>query len=328
MATSQFTQYTSGDVGAPQLYGYTGSLINILDYCLVTGSKWTNVHPHSFSGSFPVFGCYKQPSGSGCTLFVNDNGPNGTALFKEAQVTGWETLLAMSGSVGTGSGQFPFFGQILTNGHLTVCKSATIDLTTPRPWFVFADAYTFYLFIKEGSTAGAWQSLFFGDIFSYAEGDNYKCQIQGRLIDNSPTSTADQNDTITGLTAAFTAVAQGSSGFIQRNFSGRTASPWIGKLGDMSKTTTPAAQLAMAGALPLPGLNNTLYMTPILVWEPTVIRGKMRGMYHVCHPITSFTDGQIFSGSGEFNGKSFRIISKGSNQGMWCIEISNTLDTN
>jgi len=330
MATSQFRLINSGDAGAPQLYGYSSSLVTVLDYCLITASGWLKPLPNSASvNELPVLGCYKQPSGSGCTLFINDFSPQATALGKEAWATGWETLTTVSAPVGTGSGQFPYFGQISTNGHITICKSATADTITPRPWFMYVDAYTFYLFIREGSGVEKYQSFFFGDIFSYGETDNYKCMIQGRLVDNGPTGTTnDANDIITGLTLTFTAASQGSSGFIQRNYSGRTASPWISKLGDMGKTTTPAAQLAMLGTLPLPGINNTLYITPLLIWEPTIIRGKMRGMYHLPYPITSFSDGQIISGSGEYYGKAFQVVKQGWNAGMWCIEISNTVDTN
>jgi hypothetical protein len=54
----------------------------------------------------------------------------------------------------------------------------------------------------------------------------------------------------------------------------------------------------------------------------------MRGMYHLCHPITSFADGQVFSGANEYAGKTFQIIKQGPNAGMWVIETSNTVETN
>ena len=335
MALSQFKLFSSMDTNAPILNGVTGSLIPVLNYCLINGTGW--IQPSaSFSFNNPSvnnIAVYQQPSGSICILYVNDAGP-GAALGKEAQVKGWDSLITMSAPFGTGSNEFPRFGQLLTNGHITVAKSATANTTVNRPWYMFADAYTFYLFILSGDTAGTYQSLFFGDIFSLqGPSDTQKCQIQGRMTDNSPTSTTDQNDIITGLTLSFTAVAQGSSGFINRTCGGVALSNWISKLGDMSKTTTPATTLAMAGTLPCPNSSDkSIYMVPIFISEAfgTVVqlRGRMRGMYHICHPIASFYDGQMFYGTGEYFGKTFMVIKQGFNGGMWCIETSPTIETN
>ena len=336
MATSQFTLLASSNVGAPQLYGSTGSLITVLDYCLITQSRWLKPLPNSSSLGRDILGCYKQPSGSGCTLFINDNAPTATPGSKEAYAVGWETLTTMSAPCGTGSGQFPYFGQIQINGHITVCKSALPDNITPRAWVMYVDAYTFYFFIASGDAIGKYQSLFFGDIYSDSQTDNYKCQIQGKLADNQPTvAGGDFNDSITILETGISGINQGASGFIQRNLSGRSPSQWITKLGDYTKaiTTTPTSITSytpMAGGLPLPTLTNTLFMTPLLVWEPntTTLRGRMRGMYHICHPLTSFVDGQIFSGSNDYAGKIFQIVKQGWNGGMWCIETSNQVETN
>ena len=89
--TSQFNIYTSSDLDAPLLTGRTGSLVGLLDACLVTGygimtgSGWT--HPLVNSRSLA---CYTPPSGSRMTLFVNDSYSSSVATqqTKESFVTG------------------------------------------------------------------------------------------------------------------------------------------------------------------------------------------------------------------------------------------------
>ena len=95
MTTNQFTIYTANDVQGPGfLNGTTGSLIAILNACLVngygTGSYykapvgWTKPLPDVSSsvGSLPILACYQQGTGSQFTLFVNDSGANTSALGK------------------------------------------------------------------------------------------------------------------------------------------------------------------------------------------------------------------------------------------------------
>lgn len=354
MATSKFIIFQSGNVGAPQLYGTTGSLLNVLDYCLITGSGWIKEFPNtsSITGSGFVLGCYKQPTGSGCTLFINDGKPHGAAGYKEAWATGWESLTGFfssssiygptSGTVGVGNGQFPYVGQLLTtniNGHVTVVKSNTADTTVNRPWIMYVDSHSFYLFMSAGTVAAVYESLFFGDIYSYKpteQGpDLWKCTIQGRMSDNVPAVvTYNQNDVQVTLRAtAFTAIAYGSSGFIQRNVSGRSPSIWFGKQGDFGKSTTTVGSgveyYPLVGVLPLPTLNNTMYISPVFVFEPVGgFRGEMRGMYQICHPLTSFNDGQIFSGSNQYSNQIFQVVKRGPNSGMWAFDITNNVQTN
>jgi hypothetical protein len=38
------------------------------------------------------------------------------------------------------------------------------------------------------------------------------------------------------------------------------------------------------------------------------LRGRLRGMYHVCHPATAFADGDTFVGSGDYAGRTFLIV--------------------
>ena len=216
MATSQFTIYTSADPYGPgPLTGTTGSLISVLDACLVNGygtgqytkvaAGWTKPLANVSSS----LGCWQQPSGSKMTLFVNDSGPNVTSLAKEAWITGWEymTNLAPSGSVftasnsaGNGYGQFPLPSQLLTYGHVVWRKSASND-SVARSWIIAADAYTMYIWISAGDTIAPpyYYHGGFGDIFSLKnQTDIWRCFIYGRVLENTAAgvTTADWTDLI------------------------------------------------------------------------------------------------------------------------------------
>ena len=71
MPNSQFTIYTATDIGGPGLLtGVTGSLINILNACLVNGytsksaAGWTKPFADisASAGSLPYYACFKQAS--------------------------------------------------------------------------------------------------------------------------------------------------------------------------------------------------------------------------------------------------------------------------
>jgi hypothetical protein len=88
----------------------------------------------------------------------------------------------------------------------------------------------------------------------------------------------------------------------------------------------------MLGWLPAPNpTDNSYYLSPVNIIEPnaSLIRGRWRGIYQVCHQSNNFTDGQIFQGSGDYAGKSFMIVKNiGSLGGFCAVEISPTVETN
>lgn len=207
MAASQFIYYSSNDPDGPgPINGQTGSLIRILDACLVNGytgkaaAGWTKPFP-TLSSSVAA---YTMPSGSQMSVLVNDSGWNATAAGRDAIAVGWETLTALTssaglilpmsltGSHGNGFGQFPFVGQVNPQGHLSWRKSATAD-ATPRNWFMLADAYSMNLFLISGdarvsSFNGLYHVCIFGDIFSLkGTSDIGRCFIYGANRENTDT---------------------------------------------------------------------------------------------------------------------------------------------
>jgi hypothetical protein len=336
MAASQFTVYSSSDPSGPGLLtGQAGSLISLLDAILINGyagkaagggSAWS--HPVATSGNIAT---YKAPSGSQMTLLVNDNGPNVTSTYKEAWVTGWETCAGVGAPVGTGTGQFPMPAQSLTTGKCVVRKSATVD-TVGRYWVAFADAYTFYLFIQAEGTNLYNGSLFWGDIFSFAgSADAYRCVLGSGQAENSTqvgSNTYNSNDHI--CTFAVT-VGNSVGRFMPRNYSGFGASITCFQIGDISKTANTISFTPITGIIQCPNApDNTLYMSAIGVGEHVslLVRGRVRGLYQVCHPIGNFVDGQIIYGANDFSGKTFQIVKPSGYAGYWAVETSNTVETN
>jgi hypothetical protein len=332
---SQLIAFSSSDVGGPGLLtGQAGSLLSILDACLVTtyaghviSPAWTK--PFANSGNI---GCYKQGAGAGLSLLINDNGPNGTSTYREAWAVGWESIAGIAAPVGSGSGQFPTPAQLLTTGHVVWRKSETADATV-RAWKLFADSSTFYLFTSIGNGSFTYAAGMFGDVFSMnGATDLYRCLIIGRSAEN----TASYGNASFG---SFNYLLTANPGhFMARTWAGSGGSVTICKQGDSNKGWA-TAPLEMNGAVQTPnGPDNSYYLAPIWISEPSagIVRGRLRGIYQVCHPIAGFSDGQVFSGGGDYAGKTFQIVktfcSDASGAGYatsYCaVETSATVETN
>jgi len=357
MPVSQFTIYSSADPYGPgPIDGLTGSLVRVLDACLVDGygtgsyfkaaAGWTKPFTN-WSGSLA---CYKQPSGSQMTLVVNDTNPNTTAAGKEAWMTGWELLSALttsfatasqasnSGSIGFGWGQFPLPAKLLTTGHVVVRKSAT-GTVIQRAWIIAADAHTMYLWILNGDVAGNYINRGFGDIYSFrGTADMWKCFIYGQTIENAAVAVSnDYTDAIGGSQGAATSTLNtGLPGhYIARNSGGSGGSIQFTRKGD-SGVGVASGQSApitspIVGVLACPnGSDNSIYLSPLWLVDPLgiTLRGRFRGLYQICHPVANFSDGQTFQGSGDFSGKSFMVIRTSQQGSMWALETSATIDTN
>jgi hypothetical protein len=72
-----------------------------------------------------------------------------------------------------------------------------------------------------------------------------------------------------------------------------------------------------------------MYISPIWVTELTPrIRGRLRGLYMPLHAISNFTDGQTFTASGDYSGKTFLAVKQTRNSGVVLIDTSATVETN
>lgn len=383
---NQFTIYRSTDSGATSLTGQTGSLVSVLDACLVNG--WTasvvsinrsgttatvvtsGAHGLNTGNSTTIAGAnetdynitaqvtvlsstsftyevanspatpatgtitwaklaagwakafsgtskaaYRAASGTRLYLRVQDDGPGG-ATFKEARITGYETM----SDVDTGTNPFPTAAQgVGSVAMVVVRKSATTD-SAARAWIVVADARTIYMFVQTGDTAGVYLSWGFGEIYSVHSGDTYNCQIVGRSAENNSVATIDKLDVLSNLVTAV------SASFFARSYTGSGASITFGKHGDGVKGSASA----LLGATQYPNPEDNLaYFSPVWVTETGAsVRGWMRGFYHFLHAISNVNDGDTVNGTGQLSGKTLLFIKTSGNNGVYVIETSATLDTN
>lgn len=279
--------YKSSDASAPTLDGTAGSLIAVLDGCLVNGygskaaAGWTK--PYSGTNTAVYL-----PS-AGHYLDVNDAGA-GAATTQEATVRGYESMTA----VATGTNPFPTTAQSASPG-LYIRKSATAT-STARGWVLIADAYTFHLFVLTGDTASMYFTFTFGRFYSFKSGDTYRSMIYARSATGTGTSGI-------GSGLGNSNIAAQAGLYLPRTYAGTGTSVQGGLLG-LGTTLLTA---------PFNGPNSPdglVYLSRLILSEATAaagLRGYLRGVYQIA-TATNMSDGDTFSGSGDFAGRSFLVI--------------------
>jgi hypothetical protein len=296
------TVYKSSDASAPTLSGTTGTLISVLDACLVNGygSKTAAGWTKAFSGTnlasyLPAAGHY---------LDVNDAaaGANGA---KEATVRGYESMTA----VGTGTNPFPTTAQIASPGEF-VRKSVTAD-GTARGWWLIADQYTFYLFILSGDSVGFYTSFGFGRFYSTKTGDTYRSIILGHNATGSGSATGLDVGSPAG---AFNNLTGGV--YLARVAAGTGTSSTCGIMGFSAGFNTFSAG-------PNPNDGN-IYLSRMFLNEAlssTGIRGYLRGVYQII-TANGLNDGDTFTGAGDFAGRTFVVLNKTTSGAYLAVETS------
>lgn len=298
------TVYKSTDTSAPVLTGQVGTLVALLDACLVNGygsksaAGWTK--PFSATNKGAYLGT------AGHYLDVNDAAA-GAAGAQEANVRGYESMTA----VGTGTGPFPTTTQVAAPG-MYVRKSVSAD-ATPRGWILLADGTTFSLFILSGDSANLYQSFHFGRFYSFSSGDTYRSTILAHTTTGgSPAHGLDFASLATNAT-------QGTpSGVYQpRAMAGTGTSVQSGLLGFSSNLLTA----------PFPGPNaadGNMYISRLFLMDAltgTSLRGYLRGIYQVVTG-ANLNDGDTFSGAGDFAGRTFVILFRTRNGATLALETT------
>ena len=172
-------RYFSTDASAPVLDGTAGSVLNVLDACLVNGygSRVAAGWSSPFTGTNKRVYRNASPGGSP---------GEGTQFYLRVDDTGNVTALARGytsmSDVDTGSGAFPTTGQVGGSG-VTLRKSSAASATT-RPWGLIANEKFFILIAMTDSTVvgeanSADCSFLFGDFRSYLTADAYNSLIVG-----------------------------------------------------------------------------------------------------------------------------------------------------
>jgi hypothetical protein len=332
------TVYSSTDSSAPVLSGTVGSVLALLNACLVNGygskaaAGWGK--PYTDSGNVGVI---RQGAAGGVGrvyLRANDNAPDATANSgaQEARMTGYGAMT----DINTGTDPFP--DPAYSNPYILLRKSTTADATA-RAWKLVADHRTFYFFMKTGDSAasGGYFGFGFGDIYSYVPSDAWKAVIMGRHIPGNISTNAENLWTVIetcGFSQYGNCVvrwADASAGY--STFAKTT--DWAHSVGTHPADGTMQAPglIATTYAIPYPtGYNSDLYMAPVYHTDYHVLRGKLRGIWAPCHSAanTAFNDGDTFSGTGAYAGRTFMVVKPlwgNSTQGMAFVETSSTWDT-
>jgi hypothetical protein len=310
------TVYTSADASAPVLSGTIGTLITVLDACLVNGygsqaaAGWTK----AYSGT--NLAAYRMDTTSpstGMYLRVDDTGTT------TARIRGYQTM----SDINTGTFTFPTDVQIA--GGLYLRKSAAASAVA-RPWMVIADNRAFYMFVFSsqtvyGATSSDDSGIFFGDIITNETTDGYECVLIGSTSTAATGATQYLGTIATSYTAA---VAH----YIARQYTGLGSSWPITKVRIAPTGTTAGAAMGTAVASAFPdAITGGINLFAIEVMEATsTYRGVMPGMYE---PYGGTNVGNIFdtfNGAGSLAGQTFILVPvySTSTAGRAAIRISGT----
>jgi hypothetical protein len=297
------TVYRSDDASAPVLSGSVGSLITVLDACLVNGygTKSAAGWSKAFTGTNQA--AYRMPAGSNLHYLAVDD-----TTTTYATLRGYEAMTA----VATGTGQFPTTAQLATSN---VTKSSAAD-TTARSWVLVTNGTMVYLHItttvvSDGSTANM---VAFGQIVSNKVGDAYGTML---ICNNSSVYTANV------MYAAIASVSGAPSigHYLARSYTQVGGSMQCAKGVDPFLCAGGTTIGASGMTYPMP-VDGGLYMSPVRVAESLLFRGVMPGLWAPAHnkPLSHM---DTVSGSGALNGKTFLALSMYS-AAQVLVETSNT----
>jgi hypothetical protein len=314
--------YRSTDASAPSLTGNNGSLITLLDACLVNGygtftsSGWTKPYTGTNVAS------YQMPSGNLRWFRIDDS----VGLY--ARIVGYENMT----DVNTGTNPFPTPAQQSGGGY--IIKST--NTSTPIPWVLVATETMVYLWINytnELKNVIPAHMYCFGDILSYMAGDNYNTVLIAQ------TSSSSTLCSMSSVVLNYTSASTGS--WICRSYNGVIGAVAVGKSVDRAKNDNTTAIGAPSVNIrqyvtSTPSLvNQSITFTPIMIYEPAITstpfiaRGMLPGLWNLNNSNVNIFRYNQNSGptisitSGINTGKVFELITCG-NYGVVWIETSNT----
>lgn len=302
--------YRSTDASAPTLInGAVGSLIGILDACLVNGygSKVAAGWTKAFSGT--NIACYRQGAGSNSRYvqLTDSNVDYGVFL-------GFEDMTAFN----VGTGQFPTAAQLPTAimRHYRWDGAAS---AASRGWVVVADEKFFHIY-NEISVAiptqyGAMTS--FGDLIGYKSADSYNTYLAGSA------GNTNQSINFTSLENSLGSVS--NARFLARRFDQIGASQPCGMHTD-SSVCPGFGNSSNILSYPHP-VDGSMWMSRCyiheLVGSTFAIRGEVPGLWVPCHD-RPFNHNDQFNGTGDMAGKTFQGFRAGNGTQSFCLETSDT----
>lgn len=321
------TVYRSTDSSAPTLSGTVGSLVALLDACLVNGygsktaAGWTKPFTATNGAVF------RPGSGVQHYFHIDDNSPNATAAAREAQIRGSETASAFQ----TGTGFFPTTTQIALLSGLAIRKSASAD-GTARAWTVIADDRTCYLFVLTTDGAGVYLAITFGEFYSLlTTTDNFRSIVVGRATVNSALTTIDP---LPSMQTVASSSGTGSGHYLARTYTGLGTSLTFAKWGDAARSMGATTLASATSTLPVPEpVTGGIHVAPVHINDGTgsgvgQVRGRVRGFFQLCHSQAGFTDQDTITGSGAYTGHTFLVIKLSGGSGAYCLDITGAWETN
>lgn len=309
--------YSSNDVSAPAYTGAAGSIIGLLDACLVSGYGTKPALGWAKEFNTLNIGVYRAASGNRFRLRVDDTADT------NAYCRAYETMTAHS----TGTQPFPTITQ-LANGS-GIPKGSGV---TPRSWKLVGSSSAFYLYVSpvssgtlfSGANAFSDRVLFFGDGVSNKPGDAFFTMLIGSstytsvndtfgavVVTNSPSGTdghyvARPHTQLGGSCPAFkTLPIHGSV---------------IGPIGVMAGNTSKLS-------VPDPVSGEIIFL-PIEIYEfgsdsIPIRRGRLPGAWSFPHNLP-FGFLSEFPVTGDINGKIMLCLpaNYAANPGQFTVEIS------
>lgn len=264
MTTTVIRNGINGTTGTPPtLNGQVGTLIDVLDHCLVTTLGWSK----AYSGT--NLAAYRAPTGNRAYLYVDDTGST------TARVIGYESMTSISAGVN----KFPSETQV--SGGAYILKSTTADATA-RNWMFLSNGVFFYLFVVPSGVQTSLSALTaFGDFTSLKSGgDQYNTVLMA--MNTSATNNSSQAGDFYATPGTFTS----ASSWLMRPYTGIGGSTTSHRLADARfGSTSGSSNVIGAGVAPYPApIQGGLLFSRIWLGEsPNDVRGVLPGWWHTCH---------------------------------------------
>lgn len=312
---NQFTYYDSTMASAPVLAPTAGSIIALLDACLVNGfgakaaAGWDKV----FTGTNKA--AYRARTGARHYLRVLDDATtNPTEGTVTAGFAFCATAYESMSDVDTGTNAFP-------TG--SVNHAGPKNGVSGRAWWLFADALTFYLF-TDITGSGTKTGFMFGEFYSFLANDTSRT-----IFRHCSVSSLNAVDALDNLSANVGVATVNS--WIPRGHTLVLPPVNVSITGDLSRSNVNGLKGSL---LPYPNpADGGLYMAPVWISDPSTVpvnglRGRLRGFWQFLQPTAGIVDGQTLSGTGDLAGRTFTILKPSGGAGVYLMETSATLETN
>lgn len=314
--------YSSNDTSAPVLSGTAGTLINVLDACLVNGYGSKSPIGQTKEYSATNMATYRMPVGTSRMYMAVDD--TGTMVVRQR---GFQDVTAAGLNVLLGTNPFPNDGQF--SGGLYFLKSVSAN-TTPIAWNMFSDGTIFHFQVDtsvsgNGSIPG--KTVSFGDIVPLNPDDTKTCMIIGQ--------STNANNVFLVIIDPGTKLAEH---YMSSRYDGMGGSVQVAKGPLLSYSVTYIMGNTGGNFLISPDpLVGGLFLSPICVLETYVgrqgiIRGMFPGIQSLCNSfVTTYNNGDILTSTrGDLTGRSFQqyrgatYYPSGQANGGCLYEISDT----